>query len=74
LLFNLSSEDARKEIERWAERHSRRGVNISSPLYDLWPDALCEAVAIHDPKSTGSLGEQWRAAMRPGKELIVGEY
>ena len=49
-------------------------MNISSPLYDLWPDALCEAVAIHDPKSTGSLGELWRAAMRPGKELIVGEY
>jgi hypothetical protein len=74
LLFNLGSEDARKEIERLAERHSRREVNIPPPLYDLWLDALCEAVAIHDPKFTDSLREQWRAAMRPGIKLIVGKY
>jgi hemoglobin-like flavoprotein len=74
LLVNLGSEDARKEIERLAERHGRRGLNIPPPLYDLWLDALCEAVAIHDPKFTDSLGKQWRVAMRPGIQLIVGKY
>jgi hypothetical protein len=74
LLFNLGSADARAELERLGERHSRRGVNIPPNLYELWLDALCEAVEEHDPRFTAQLGEQWRAAMRPGIELIVANY
>ena len=74
LLFNLGSADARAELERLAERHSRRGVDIAPRLYELWLDALCEAVEEHDPVFTADLGNQWRAAMRPGIELLVARY
>jgi hemoglobin-like flavoprotein len=74
LLFNLDSGDARVELERLGERHSRRGLNIRPELYDLWLDALCEAVNRHDPEFTADLGDQWRAAMRPGIDLIVSRY
>ena len=74
LLFNLGSDLAREELERLGERHSRRGVNIPSHLYDLWLDALCEAVEQHDPEFTSELREQWQQAMRPGIELIVARY
>jgi hypothetical protein len=74
LLFNLGSPDARKELERLAERHSRRGVDIAPHLYELWLDALCEAVEQHDPDFTADLSKQWREAMRPGIELIVAGY
>jgi len=74
LLFNLGSADALAELERLAERHSRRGVDISPHLYELWLDALCEAVEKHDPEFTADLGNQWREAMRAGIELLVARY
>jgi hemoglobin-like flavoprotein len=74
LLLNLNSADARQELERLAERHSRRGLDIGPNLYELWLDALCEAVETHDPKYTPELREQWRAAMRPGIELLCTKY
>jgi hypothetical protein len=74
LLFNLGSDDAREELERLAKRHSRRGVDIAPHLYQLWLDALCEAIEQHDPKFTVDLGKQWREAMRPGIELLVARY
>ena len=74
LLFNLGSPDARKELERLGQRHSRRGVDIAPHLYDLWFDALCEAVERHDPRFAADLGKQGRAATRPGIDLIVSYY
>lgn len=74
LLFNLDSGEAREELERLAERHSRRGVDIAPHLYDLWLDALCEAVEQHDPQFTTSLGARWKVAMRAGIQLIVAHY
>jgi len=74
LLLNLNSADARGELERLAERHSCRGLDIGPHLYELWLDALCEAVEKQDPKFTPELREQWRAAMRPGIDLLVSRY
>jgi hemoglobin-like flavoprotein len=74
LLFNLGSGESRAELERLGERHSRRGVDIPPRLYDLWLDALCEAVAEHDPEFAPELADQWRTAMVPGIQLIVSKY
>jgi hemoglobin-like flavoprotein len=74
LLLNLNSADARQELERLAERHSRRDLNIGRHLYEFWLDALCEAIEQHDPQFTRELGLHWRTAMRPGIELMVVSY
>ena len=74
LLFNRDDPEAVKELERLAERHSRRGADISPHLYSLWLDALCEAVKKHDPKYEPTLNEKWRVAMRPGIELLASKY
>lgn len=74
LTFNLGSEEARQDLLRLAERHSRRGVDIPPHMYDLWLDALCEAVAEHDPEYTRELGDLWRASMRAGIDLLVSKY
>ena len=68
LLFaqTLSNRD---EIERLAERH--RELQVKAVYYELWLDALCETLARHDPKFTPELEQQWRAAMRPGIEVMV---
>lgn len=74
LLVNQNEPGAIQELERLGERHSRRGVNIPPHLYDLWLDALCEAVEKHDPEFKPALVEKWRAAMRPGIKMIVSRY
>jgi len=54
----------RDEIERLAERH--RGLNVKPEHYDLWLEALCEALAKHDPEFTPELEQLWRQAMQKG--------
>lgn len=73
VMYNYKPDSALPELERLAERHSRRGVDIPDYMYDLWLDALCEAVGEHDPEweYDEQLAEHWRAAMRPGIELIL---
>ena len=72
--FNLDKADAIKHLESLAERHSRRELDIPAHLYELWLDALCEAVEEHDPEFNPDLGELWREAMRPGIELLISKY
>ncbi len=74
LLVNQNRPEALQELERLGERHSRRGVDIPPHLYDLWLDALCEAVEEHDPEYRPTLNDKWRAAMGPGIKMIVSRY
>ena len=57
-----------------ADSHSRHGHDIKPELYDLWLDALCEAVQRHDPHYTPELEDHWRRAMWPAIELMISEY
>ncbi len=74
--LRLASGDsvARQYIQKIAETHSRNGYGIRAELYDLWLDALCEAVARHDPQYTTYLGNNWRLAMRPAIDLMIASY
>ena len=74
LLFHHGEPGAIEELERLAERHSRRGIDIPPHLYSLWLDSLCEAVEIHDPEYVPELDQQWRAVMQPGIDLLVSKY
>ena len=76
MTLRLASGDAiaRKYIQQIAESHSRRGYRIRPELYELWLDALCEAVKKHDPQYTPALEEKWRQAMRPAIELMIAAY
>jgi hemoglobin-like flavoprotein len=59
----------RAEIERLAERH--RSLNVQPRHYELWLDALREALEQHDPAFTPQLAQMWRDLMRPGIELMT---
>jgi hemoglobin-like flavoprotein len=68
MLLFAQTGSAREEIDRLAERH--RQLNVKPRHYDLWLDALCEALARHDPKYDAQLEASWRKAMRKGIELM----
>jgi len=61
----------REEVERLAARHRQLGVQPWH--YELWLDALCEALAQHDPEFTPQLAKLWRDSMRPGIEIMTSQ-
>jgi hemoglobin-like flavoprotein len=61
----------RDEIDRLAARH--RSLNVQPKHYELWLDALCEALAQHDPAFTPQLAQLWRHSMRPGIEIMTAQ-
>jgi len=65
---------AQQCISELAASHSRRSHNIKPELYDLWLDALCEAIKKHDPQYTPQLEQHWRQAMRPAIERMIAAY
>ena len=68
MLMFAQAGSGRDEIERLAERH--RGLNIKPRHYQLWLDALCEALAQHDPAFSVELEQMWRHAMQKGIKLM----
>jgi hemoglobin-like flavoprotein len=70
----LDDERARRALERVAETHSRKGLNIRPDFYELWLDSLCETVQRHDRAFTPELERQWRLRMREGIDFIVARY
>jgi hemoglobin-like flavoprotein len=69
LLAYAQTGRSRDEIERLAERH--RQLNVKPAHYELWLDALCEALAQHDSRFDRKLEQMWRDAMREGIELMT---
>lgn len=74
LLLDTGDVMARQCIAKIAESHNRRGHDVRPELYDLWLDALCEAVQKHDPQCAPELLDQWRQAMRSGIDLMIAAY
>jgi hemoglobin-like flavoprotein len=68
MLVFAQTGSGRDEIERLAERH--RQVNVKPSHYELWLDALCEALAKHDRKFDTTLELMWRDAMRKGIDVM----
>jgi hypothetical protein len=56
------------EIQRLGKRH--RQLHVRSVHYELWLDALCEALAIHTLSSPPALEQKWRAVMVRGIEIM----
>ena len=67
LMFSQTG-SGRDEINRLAERH--RSLHVQPRHYELWLDALCEALAEHDPLFTVELEQMWRDALRNGITLM----
>ena len=70
MLIFAQMNTGRDQIERLAERHRR--LNVKPEHYELWLDALCEALSRHDPQFNPELERMWRSAMRPGIDVMIG--
>lgn len=68
MLMFVQTESGRVEIERLADRH--RQLNVKPAHYDLWLDALCEALTKHDCEFNSALEQMWRDAMQKGIDVM----
>lgn len=70
LAFDRGLLGTREEIQRLGERHCTLGV--TSEMYGMWLDALCDAIQEHDPEYTPALEQLWRGAMqKPIDDMIA---
>ncbi|QDU92629.1 globin domain-containing protein [Lignipirellula cremea] len=56
-------------IQRIGRRHTE--LKVKPEMYAMWVDALCEALALHDPEFSADLEQAWRNAMQPGIDLML---
>jgi hemoglobin-like flavoprotein len=61
----------RDEIKRLAERH--RQLHVTHAHYELWLDALCEALARHDSQFNPELEQMWRDSLQKGIGLMAAD-
>ena len=71
-----SKEDAIawKELDRLAEAHSRRGMDIRPDLYESWLECLVKAASQYDPEFSPAMEGAWRRALAPGIEHLRAAY
>ena len=78
-VFNLleyakGSAIGRMSVNRLAETHGRKKLNIPPELYKLWVNSLMVALAERDPKFTPQLDMKWRQAIQKGIDLMISQY
>ncbi len=61
-------------LRRLAEKHDRAHLDIRPELYDVWLDALVEAVRRHDPLFTTETESDWRETLAVGIEYLRTYY
>ena len=74
MLVREGNAGADVDLERLAQLHSRRQLDVRPELYELWLDRLIQAVREFDPLFSGETEKAWRNVMRPGIEFMKARY
>jgi hypothetical protein len=61
-------------LERLAERHGKRGVDISPELYAVWLKCLVENVRRFDSRFNEDVEVAWRSVFEKGIEFMTSRY
>jgi len=61
-------------LERVAERHSRRDLDVSPRLYDPFVDSLIETARQYDPHFTPEVETAWRATLDAGVAYMKSKH
>ena len=61
-------------LNKIAESHSRKNLNIHPSLYPYWIDSLIRAVKENDDHWTPELERSWRRVLEAGVAYISSRY
>jgi hemoglobin-like flavoprotein len=73
-IFALGVPQAQAHLELIAERHSRRGLDISPSLYTLWLETLVRTAREFDPEFNAQVELAWRGLLGAGIARMVEVY
>ncbi|WP_207062958.1 globin [Motiliproteus sp. SC1-56] len=61
-------------LEKIAQRHSKRELNIAPHYYDLWLDCLIDTLADFDPLFDANIELSWRLVLSTGITYMKFKY
>jgi hemoglobin-like flavoprotein len=61
-------------MDRIAQSHSKKNMNIHPGLYQYWIDSLVAAAKECDPKWTPDIERSWQKVLRAGVDYITEKY
>jgi hemoglobin-like flavoprotein len=64
----------RRELDRLAERHSRRDLDIPPPLYATWAECLVAAARATDPQFDEAIEAAWRETLGFTVRFLTERY
>ena len=70
-LLATGDEFAKAHLDRIAESHGRRGLNIEPDLYDLWRKTLIRTVAGTDPAFDETVEQAWRHVLQTAIDYMI---
>lgn len=74
MLASQGLDDARLYLDKVAEKHSHRGLDIHPELYDLWLTSLLSTVARTDPLWDLTIEKAWHDMMSYGIAYMQSRY
>lgn len=74
LIFPHQPDSEPTLLNRIAERHSRRDLDVPPALYPPFVDSLVATVKDYDPEFTPEIGDAWRRTVDKGVKYMVSRY
>lgn len=74
MLSSTRTPEVMQHLERLAEMHSRRQLDIRPELYDLWLESLLATAREFDPRFDAQAESAWRNVLGYGIEFIRSRY
>jgi hemoglobin-like flavoprotein len=74
LLAVWKKPEGQAHLERIAELHGRKGLNVQPELYDLWLDCLLRTVKEYDRRYNAKTKRAWYNMMQPGIKFMKSRY
>ncbi len=74
MLASLGTPEALQHLDRMAQLHSRKQLDIRPELYDLWLTCMMKAVGEFDPAFNEKTEQAWRRVLQHGIDYIKVRY
>lgn len=74
LMHSQGNSVGTKALDKIADSHSKKKLNISPTLYPFWVNSLIQTIREFDSELTPALEAEWRKVLEAGANYIAAGY
>lgn len=74
ILYAIDGKKGFEQLDRIAEIHSKKQLDIRPELYELWKDCLIATIERADPKFNDGVRKAWNKMLSLGIKHLVDRY